>query len=121
MPNHSEGVNITAFFNSPSLRSALPTQPATGATRGEILDVRGVAELLKVPVSWVYEHTRPRCPNPIPCFKMGKYLRFYRADIYAYLTCAFTVPTSTLISIAFDPTGRSELNHDSNPGYPQSG
>lgn len=50
-----------------------------------ILTVLDVADILKVPVSWVYDHTRPRCCNPLPCFKIGKYLRFYAADIYAYV------------------------------------
>ena len=61
------------------------------ATGGEerkeshLLTVQDVAHRLQVPVSWVYEHTRPRCSNPLPCIKLGKYLRFCSADIMNYL------------------------------------
>jgi len=62
-----------------------------GTTRGEntgeghLLDVQEVARLLQVPVSWVYEHTRPRCVAPLPHVKLGKYLRFFLADLKDYL------------------------------------
>ena len=51
----------------------------------EILTVSEVAQILKVPISWVYDHTRPRCSDPLPCFKIGKYLRFTAKDIFAYI------------------------------------
>ena len=68
-------------------------QSAAGAaaTGGEkiddtqLLSVQEVAKLLQVPVSWVYEHTRPRCAAPLPHVKLGKYLRFLQADIRSYL------------------------------------
>lgn len=45
----------------------------------ELLTVDEVAALLKVPRSWVYEHTRlrgtPRSER-LPYIKLGKYLRF---------------------------------------------
>ena len=45
----------------------------------ELLTVDEVAALLKVPRSWVYEHTRargtPRAER-LPYIKLGKYLRF---------------------------------------------
>jgi len=51
----------------------------------QLLSVREVSKLLHVPVSWVYEHTRPRCANPLPHLKLGKYLRFFPSDIADYL------------------------------------
>ena len=51
-----------------------------------LLTVHEVAELLRVAVSWVYEHTRPGCSNPLPHVKIGKYLRFFPADIFVYLS-----------------------------------
>lgn len=51
----------------------------------EVLTVKDVAGILKVPASWVYEHTRPGCSDPIPSFKVGKYLRFLPDQIRAYL------------------------------------
>jgi predicted DNA-binding transcriptional regulator AlpA len=50
-----------------------------------ILTIQEVAAMLKVSVSWVYEHTRPRCSDQVPHFKMGKNLRFYAPDISDYL------------------------------------
>ena len=35
-----------------------------------------VAELLQVLVSWVYERTRRRGRDRLPCFHLGKYWRF---------------------------------------------
>ncbi len=50
-----------------------------------LLTVKEVAEILKVPVSWVYEHTRGNCSERLPHIKVGKYLRFFDADILRYL------------------------------------
>jgi len=51
----------------------------------ELLTVQEVAALLKVPVSWVYEHTRQGCDDPLPAVKVGKYLRFFTKDILDHL------------------------------------
>jgi excisionase family DNA binding protein len=56
-----------------------------GAFTGELLTVEEVAEVLKVPVSWVYEHTRRRSPDRIPGFRLGKYWRFRLSDVLAWL------------------------------------
>jgi excisionase family DNA binding protein len=64
------------------------SQEATGGeekTTARLLTVAEVAELLNVPVSWVYEHTRPQCTKPIPHVKVGKYLRFSRTSISHYI------------------------------------
>jgi excisionase family DNA binding protein len=50
-----------------------------------LLTVPEVAALLRVPVSWVYEHTRQGCDDPLPAIKIGKYLRFFRKDILDHL------------------------------------
>ena len=71
-----------------NLYLAESTNEATGGKeRGQshLLAVRDVADLLQVPVSWVYEHARPQCANPLPSMKVGKYLRFLSTDITAYL------------------------------------
>ena len=41
-----------------------------------LLSIEDVAELLKVPVSWVYERTRRRSMDRLPGFRLGKYWRF---------------------------------------------
>jgi excisionase family DNA binding protein len=48
-----------------------------------LLTVEEVAELLRVPVSWVYERTRKRSLERIPGFRLGKYWRFRQADEFA--------------------------------------
>ena len=50
-----------------------------------LLTVEEVAELLKVPVSWVYEHTRSRASGRIPGFRLGKYWRFREGDVLAWI------------------------------------
>jgi excisionase family DNA binding protein len=50
-----------------------------------LLTVEDVAELLKVPLSWVYEHTRNRGVDRIPGFRLGKYWRFREADVLAWI------------------------------------
>ena len=51
----------------------------------ELLTVEDVAELLKVPASWVYERTRRRGVDRIPGFRLGKYWRFREADVLAWM------------------------------------
>jgi excisionase family DNA binding protein len=66
------------------------------ATEGErkeenhLLTVGEVAELLQVPLSWVYEQTRRRCPGRIPGFRLGKYWRFSSEDVTAWLVAKRT-------------------------------
>lgn len=38
--------------------------------------VNELAQVLKVPKSWIYAKTRETGPNSIPRIKVGKYLRF---------------------------------------------
>jgi len=46
------------------------------------LTVHEAAELLHVPVSWLYERTRT---NSIPHVKLGKYLRFDGEELSAWV------------------------------------
>lgn len=60
----------------------------------EILTPKEVAALLRMPESWVYDKTRKRQRNPLPCFRPGKYLRFSRAAVLAWLeTTSNTKPS----------------------------
>jgi excisionase family DNA binding protein len=54
-------------------------------SRSELLTVKEVAELLKVPVSWVYERTRQRGLNRLRGFRLGKYWRFLEEEVFAWL------------------------------------
>jgi excisionase family DNA binding protein len=52
----------------------------------DILTPEEVAARLKVPDSWVYEKTRSRCRNPIPCLRIGRYIRFNWSAVVNWLT-----------------------------------
>jgi hypothetical protein len=41
--------------------------------------------VLNVSVSWIYEHTRDDAEDRLPFVKLGKYLRFDRGDLRAYI------------------------------------
>jgi excisionase family DNA binding protein len=51
----------------------------------ELLTVAEISQLLKVPVSWVYERTRRRGLDQLPHFKLGKYLRFSKKEVLDWL------------------------------------
>jgi excisionase family DNA binding protein len=51
----------------------------------ELLTVKDAARVLNVNVSWVYEHSRDDADDRLPFVKLGKYLRFDRADLRAYI------------------------------------
>ena len=57
----------------------------TAVREETLLTVNEVAVILKVPPSWVYEHTRERSRDRIPGFRIGKYWRFTEADVLAWL------------------------------------
>jgi excisionase family DNA binding protein len=61
----------------------------------EILTPEEVAAFLRVPKSWVYEKTRERQRNPLPVFKIGRYLRFDRAAVIAWLHLTQPAPKKT--------------------------
>ena len=50
-----------------------------------LLTVHDTARLLKVSVTWVYEHVRPDTEDRLPFVKLGKYLRFDRRDLQTYI------------------------------------
>ena len=49
--------------------------------KGRLVDVRELAQILHVPVSWLYERTRL---DKIPCVRLGKYLRFNPEEVLAF-------------------------------------
>ena len=50
-----------------------------------LLTVHDTARFLQVSVTWVYEHVRPEAEDRLPFVKLGKYLRFDRRDLRAYV------------------------------------
>jgi excisionase family DNA binding protein len=78
---------------SPSVKTFDPPlgEPANEATGGatrekhHLLTVQEVAELLRVPVSWVYERTRRRSLDRLPGYRLGKYWRFNQNEVLAWV------------------------------------
>lgn len=56
----------------------------TGRTN-EVLTVKDVAQLLRVPISWVYQQTRKRSSDRLPGIRLGKYWRFRHDDVVDWL------------------------------------
>jgi len=61
--------------------------PDTELTReqGNLLTVHQVAEMLQVPVSWVYGRMRKRSVERLPGYRVGKYWRFRQAEVLAWI------------------------------------
>ncbi|HKW87889.1 MAG TPA: helix-turn-helix domain-containing protein [Candidatus Acidoferrales bacterium] len=51
----------------------------------ELMTVQQVAELLQVPVSWVYGRLRQRSLGKLPAYRLGKYWRFDKEEVLAWL------------------------------------
>ena len=51
----------------------------------QLLNVQELADMLNVPVSWIYDRTRSGSTDHIPHYKIGKYLRFAEEEVIDYL------------------------------------
>ena len=51
----------------------------------ELLTVNEMAQILKVPPSWIYARTRLKGPDTIPRINCGKYIRFYPSEVMKWL------------------------------------
>ena len=74
--------------NQSAFQNGLEDRPSTSAALEEWLTADDVAAWLKVSKSWVYEHTRARGTPQIdrlPHVKLGKYVRFERRQVFAFL------------------------------------
>ena len=60
-----------------------------------LLNVNEVAELLQVPVSWVYGRTRKRSLERLPGYRLGKYWRFRKDEVLAWVECHCKGPHAT--------------------------
>jgi excisionase family DNA binding protein len=92
----TEPKNLNARISPPESESqatgsdsqlhAAPQRAATGEKAGsQLLTVREVAEMLQVPVSWVYGRMRKRSREQLPAYRLGKYWRFREEEILAWV------------------------------------
>ena len=63
----------------------VPTPATDFRDADTLLTVHDTARFLQVSVTWVYEHVRPGTEDRLPHVKLGKYLRFDRRDLQAYI------------------------------------
>ena len=73
-------------LQSPS--HAAPLHAATVRSTGcdsRFLTVSEVAELLQVPISWIYARTRQRTLNRLPGYRLGKYWRFRQEEVLTWV------------------------------------
>ena len=54
--------------------------------KSELLTVHQIADLLQVPVSWVYGRMRKRSLERLPGYRLGKYWRFNREEVLAWVS-----------------------------------
>lgn len=73
----SNGHNITLALTGARSKDLGDVSP--------LLTVEEVAELLRLPVSWVYERTRRRSIDRIPGFRLGKYWRFRESEVMTWI------------------------------------
>jgi excisionase family DNA binding protein len=67
---------------------AAPQRAATGGREGtQLLTVGEVAEMLRVPVSWVYGRMRKRSREQLPGYRLGKYWRFRELEVLEWVRC----------------------------------
>jgi excisionase family DNA binding protein len=71
-----------SLHTSPILNQAKSEHPLQTS---DLLTVNDVAEMLRVPVSWVYDRTRKRSLDRLPGIRLGKYWRFRHDDVVAWL------------------------------------
>jgi excisionase family DNA binding protein len=75
--------------NGPHFEKERTPAPSTLAAMSlaadALLTVEEVAEILRVPASWVYGRTRLRSRDRIPGFRLGKYWRFRETDVRAWI------------------------------------
>ena len=65
--------------------TSLPLAVQSPIDPSQISTLAELAERLKVSERWVYEKSRRRCQNPLPCIRIGRYLRFDWLEVSAWL------------------------------------
>jgi excisionase family DNA binding protein len=82
--SNRKGTHMTGNFEH--TKRTEPSAASTPVQAEDIITPEELAARLKVPDSWVYEKTRGRCRNPIPCLRLGRYVRFDWTAVAAWLT-----------------------------------
>jgi len=86
----SSARNARSMQGSQNPLHAPSQDEATGRDAGDehhLLNVHEVTELLQVPASWVYGRMRKRCLERLPGYRLGKYWRFRKNEVLAWVDC----------------------------------
>jgi len=76
---------VATTDNRPQAAAEPTTAGGEREYRNHLLTVRDVAELLQVPVSWVYGRMRNRSSERLPGYRLGKYWRFREDEVLAWV------------------------------------
>ena len=79
---------MTTIFNNaqnPEMPYTSSPQSSEREFHDGLVGPAEIAQLLKVPISWVYDRTRRRGIERMPHFKLGKYLRFSKEEVLEWL------------------------------------
>lgn len=82
-PNDVPVANGSASQLPRDVITPISVRPEGNSSR--LLTVHQVADLLQVPVSWVYGRTRKRSLERLPGYRLGKYWRFDRDEVLAWV------------------------------------
>ena len=81
----SESSSQTSSLSPPNNAAYIAATEGEESHGKHLLTVREVADLLQVPVSWVYGRTRKRSLERIPSYRLGKYWRFRQEEVLAWV------------------------------------
>jgi len=81
---------IKGTMNIPEGLSVVPSKVREAKHTSEndpdaLLTIDEVSKILKVPKSFLYAPCRRKGPDPIPCVKIGKYLRYYLRAVMEWI------------------------------------
>lgn len=79
--NHTIASPGSELHASPHAASMDAATAGTCTDTSHLLSVSEVAQLLQVPISWVYARTRHRTKGRLPGYRLGKYWRFDRDEV----------------------------------------
>jgi excisionase family DNA binding protein len=84
----SQAENVLQATGSETELHVAPQRATTGGRDGtQFLTVREVADILQVPVSWIYGRMRKRSAERLPGYRLGKYWRFQEQEVLEWVRC----------------------------------
>lgn len=82
--NHSQ---VSGLEKPPQAATNHASTVGGRTEENHLLTVREVAQLLHLPVSWVYGRMRKRSSERLPAYRLGKYWRFREDEVLAWVEC----------------------------------